>query len=45
MYLGDILRTAAAHSMNVSRDLAESESMILLANNDMGVKRNATCDL
>lgn len=45
MYLGDILWTAAAHSMKVNWDLAKSESMIPLTNNDMGVKRNATCDL
>lgn len=45
MYLGDILWTAAAHSGNVSADLAESEGMILVTNNDMRVKTNATCDL
>lgn len=45
MYLGDILWTAAAHNGNVSADLAESKSMILVTNNDIGVKRNATCDL
>lgn len=45
MYLGDILWTVAAHNGNVSADLAESESVILFSNNDMEVKRNATCDL
>lgn len=45
MYLGDILWTAAAHNGNMSADLTESESVILLTNNDIGVKKNVTCDL